>query len=64
MTVQEILMMRVGFKADKGIEMTLLARAQADGKPIDGLETVDEQLGLSRRAVARHPDSLAAVFND
>ena len=46
MTVQEILMMRVGFKADRGIELTLTARAVADGKPIDGLETVDEQLGF------------------
>ena len=46
MTVQEILMLRIGFQADKGIEMTLTARAQADGKPIDGLETVDEQLGF------------------
>ena len=46
MTVQEILMMRVGFQADKGIELTLTARARADGKAIDGLETVDQQLGF------------------
>ncbi|MFQ5609785.1 MAG: TraB/GumN family protein [Woeseiaceae bacterium] len=46
MTVQEILMMRIGFKADKGIEMHLTAKAVSDGKPIDGLETVDEQLGF------------------
>lgn len=46
MTVQEMLMMRVGFKAEYGIEMYLLGKAQADGKPIAGLETINEQLGF------------------
>ena len=46
MTVQEILMMRVGFEAEYGIEMYLLGKAKADGKPIEGLETVNQQLGF------------------
>ena len=46
MTVQEMLMMRVGFEAEYGVEMHLLAKARADGKPIYGLETVAEQLGF------------------
>ena len=46
MTVQEMIMMRVGFKAEFGIEMYLMAKATADGKPITGLETVEQQLGF------------------
>ena len=29
-----------------GVKMTMTSRATADGKPIEGLETVDEQLGF------------------
>lgn len=43
MTVQEILMMRIGFQADMGIEMHLMGRAASDGKPISGFETVEQQ---------------------
>jgi uncharacterized protein len=46
MTVQEMIMMRVGFKAEFGIEMYLMAKASADGKSITGLETVEQQLGF------------------
>lgn len=45
-TVQEMIMMRVGFKAEHGIEMYLTSKATADGKPITGLETVEQQLGF------------------
>ncbi len=45
-TVQEMIMMRVGFKAEHGIEMYLTNKAIADGKPITGLETVAQQLGF------------------
>ena len=51
MTVQEMLMMRVGFEAEYGIEMYLLAKARADGKPIYGLETVGTAAWLPRRLV-------------
>lgn len=44
MTVQEILMMRVGYRGDLGVEMYLADRALVDGKPITGLETVEQQL--------------------
>ena len=46
MTVQEMIMMRIGFKAEFGIEMYLMAKASADGKPITGLETIEQQLGF------------------
>ena len=35
-----------GFEADSGVEMQLLHRAQADHKPVIGLETADDQYGL------------------
>lgn len=34
-----------GFDADQGVEEQLVRRAQADGKPTAGLETLPEQLG-------------------
>ena len=46
MTVHEMMMMRIGFKAEFGIEMYLMAKAAHDGKPITGLETVEQQLGF------------------
>lgn len=37
---------QLGFDPQQGVEQQLQHRAQADGKPISGLETLDEQLGL------------------
>jgi uncharacterized protein len=37
---------KLGFDADSGVDMQLLHRAQADHKPVIGLETLDEQYGL------------------
>ena len=36
---------REGFDSDQGVEEQLLRRAQADGKPTAGLETLPEELG-------------------
>jgi uncharacterized protein YbaP (TraB family) len=46
MTVELMMLYRVGFDPMLGVEMTMTSRAAADGKPIEGLETVDEQLGF------------------
>jgi uncharacterized protein YbaP (TraB family) len=46
MTVELMLLYRIGFNPLLGVEMTMTSRAAADGKPIAGLETVDEQLGF------------------
>lgn len=35
-----------GFTPDSGVEMQLMARAKADGKPIEGLETASFQMDL------------------
>ena len=46
MTVELMMLYRVGFNPMLGVEMTITTRAGADGKPIEGLETVDEQLAF------------------
>jgi uncharacterized protein YbaP (TraB family) len=46
MTVELMMLYRIGFNPVLGVEMTLSGRAIADGKPIEGLETVDEQLAF------------------
>lgn len=53
-TVEQLVLLRIGFNPLLGVDMHLAARAGRDGKPIDGLETPDEQLhfldGLSIEA--------------
>ena len=46
MTVELMMLYRIGFNPLLGIEMTMTSRATQDGKPIEGLETVDEQLSF------------------
>ena len=46
MTVELMALYRIGFNPMYGVEMTMTTRAAADGKPIEGLETVDEQLSF------------------
>ena len=46
MTVELMMLYRIGFNPLLGIEMTMTTRATQDGKPIEGLETVDEQLSF------------------
>ncbi|MGB5330954.1 MAG: TraB/GumN family protein [Woeseiaceae bacterium] len=53
-TVEMMALYRIGFNPALGVEMHLTSRAVADGKPIAGLEAVEEQLafldGLSLQA--------------
>ncbi len=42
----EMQYLQLGFDPQQGVEQQLQHRAQTDGKPISGLETVDQQLGL------------------
>lgn len=46
MTVELMMLYRVGFNPVLGVEMTLSERAKVEGKPVEGLETVDEQLAF------------------
>ena len=45
-TIEQMALARIGFNAQYGIEMHFTSKAREDGKTIDGLETVDEQLSF------------------
>lgn len=43
-TVEQMMLSRLGFNPAYGVEMTMMAKAAADGKPIYGFEELEEQL--------------------
>ena len=45
-TIEQLILMRLGFNPLYGIELHMTTQAVADGKPITGLETAVEQLGF------------------
>jgi uncharacterized protein len=59
---------RLGLDPEKGVEEQLVARAQADGKPTAGLETLEEELGglarLSREDQVRLLDQSLSDLDD
>jgi uncharacterized protein len=46
MVLTQFALMKTGYEPQLGIDMQLVERARADGKPVDGLETVIDQLGI------------------
>src|SRR3569833_2516973 len=60
--------MQLGFDPQKGVEQQLTHDAQADGLPISGLETIDEQLGvlqgLSKSDQAKFLDMAVEEMHD
>jgi hypothetical protein len=44
--IEGLRMLRAGFNPLNGVDMQIAVRARQDGKPIIGLETVDDQLGI------------------
>jgi hypothetical protein len=64
----ELKYVQLGFDPQQGVEQQLEHRAQADGKPIMGLETLDEQLGvlqgLSYPDQARFLDMVVTEMQD
>lgn len=46
MVLTQFALLKSGFDPQLGVDMQLAERARADGKPIDGLETVIEQLSI------------------
>jgi uncharacterized protein len=44
--LQQVQMMRLGFQPQLGVDLQLAQRAQQDGKPNRGLETLKDQLGV------------------
>jgi uncharacterized protein YbaP (TraB family) len=64
----EMQYMQLGFDPQRGVEQQLQHRAQTDGKPISGLETMDEQLGvlqgMSYPDQARFLDMIVTEMHD
>ena len=46
MVLTQFALMKTGFDPQLGIDMQLTERARGDGKPIEGLETIGDQLGI------------------
>ena len=74
-TVEMMTLFRIGFNPALGVEMHLTSRAIKDGKPIEGLESIDEQLafldGLSLQAqrdmlmqTLEHSASMATTIDE
>lgn len=45
-TIEQMALSRIGFNPAFGVEMHVMTKAGADNKPIEGLETIDEQLAF------------------
>lgn len=45
-TVEQLALARIGFNPLYGVEMHMTMKASQDGKPIEGLETIEEQLAF------------------
>ena len=46
MTIEIMMLSRIGFDPSLGVEMHMQSKAQIDGKPIEGLETFEEQVQI------------------
>jgi uncharacterized protein len=65
MVLTQFALMKSGFDPQLGIDMQLTERARADGKPIDGLETVVDQLGIfDARSLSEQTKFLVDAAND
>jgi len=65
MVLTQFALMKTGYDPQLGIDMQLVARARNDGKPVDGLETVIDQLGIfDGRSVAEQKKFLLESADD
>lgn len=64
-TVEMMSLYRIGFNPTLGVEMTMLSRAVRDGKRVDGLEAVEEQLAfLDGLSLTAQRDMLLQTLED
>ena len=64
-TVEMMSLYRIGFNPTLGVEMTMLSRAVRDGKRIDGLEAVEDQLAfLDGLSLTAQRDMLLQTLED
>ncbi len=65
LTVQQLVLTRIGFNPLYGIEMHMAMKASQDGKAIEGLETVEEQLAfLDGLSIDAQREFLLQVLRD
>ena len=65
MVLTQFALTKSGFNPQLGVDMQITERARADGKPIDGLETVVDQLGIfDSRSMAEQTKFLIDAAND
>jgi uncharacterized protein YbaP (TraB family) len=61
----QVALMKTGYDPQLGIDLQLTARAQADEKPIEGLETIEDQLGIfDSRSTAEQVSFLLDAADD
>jgi uncharacterized protein YbaP (TraB family) len=61
----QVALMSTGYDPQLGIDMQLMNRARADRKPIEGLETIEDQLGIfDGRSTAEQVKFLVQAAND
>jgi len=65
MTIELMMLYRFGFNPELGVEIVMTQRAVADGKPIEGFETIDEQLSfLDGLPIEAQREMLLQVLNE
>jgi uncharacterized protein YbaP (TraB family) len=65
MTIEIMMLARIGFNPTLGIEMYMMSKAQDDGKRIDGLETVEEQIQfLDGMSIQAQRDMLMSTLTE
>ena len=65
MTVEIMMLSRIGFDPALGIEMHMMAKAASDGKTIDGLETIEEQVRfLDGMSIEAQRDMLLSTLTE
>jgi uncharacterized protein len=65
MTFEQLLYAKQGFDPQSGVDQQFARLAAADGKPVIGLETIDEQLGFfSSMSLAQQRDLLLQTIDD
>lgn len=65
MTIEIMMLNRIGFDPTLGVEMYMMSKATADGKRIDGLETIEEQIQfLDGMSIQAQRDMLISTLTD
>lgn len=65
MTIEIMMLSRIGFDPSLGIEMYMMSKAKNDGKPIEGFETAEEQvLFLDGMSLAAQREMLLSTLTE